>query len=324
MSVCALWVWVCCVVLRMWVCREGVRGCRHVECIECELFLLNKCKHNVRCGPVLRTCGWVMPAEDSTALFVSSSGILPIVPAALGAMLDVENCQNEDIREFMPLITQIIMKFKTKVAPVLEDFFLPVVQASLALLRVEVDPADENAKADQMALRRCYFEFLNCCISNSLAGVLVAPKNAAHTPEILSTVLRGGVEYKDAQSQKICFNMLQKLIRLWLGKAEVGLAGFDDFVLTQIVPTCFQSVLKPDFNPDDGWSYLVLGEIAALLLATYSVAGSTLVQFLQNVFFPSIPLPQDVALDIVACLESEDKQKVRQCLKLVSQRLVHR
>lgn len=47
--------------------------------------------------------------------------------------------------------------------------------------------------------------------------------------------------------------MLQKLIRLWLGKADVGLVGFDDFVFTQIVPACFQSVLKPDFNPDDGW-----------------------------------------------------------------------
>lgn len=80
-------------------------------------------------------------------------GILPIVPASLGAMLDVDNCQNEDIRDFMPLITQIIMKFKTKVAPVLADFFLPVVQATLTLLRIDVDPADENAKADQVCAR---------------------------------------------------------------------------------------------------------------------------------------------------------------------------
>ena len=43
-------------------------------------------------------------------------------------------------------------------------------------------------------------------------------------------------------------------------KAGVGAAGFDELVIAQIVPTCFKSILKVDFDPDDAW-------VSAALLA---------------------------------------------------------
>ena len=42
-------------------------------------------------------------------------GILPIMPQALASMLDVTTCQIHDLKEFVPLINQIIDKFKAKV-----------------------------------------------------------------------------------------------------------------------------------------------------------------------------------------------------------------
>jgi exportin-T len=245
-------------------------------------------------------------------------GILPIMPQALASMLDVTTCQIHDLKEFVPLINQIIDKFKAKVEPMLNEIFMPVVQATYANLNQSVDPNDMDTLNELRILRRCYYEFLSCLITNSLTGVLTSPANAPHSDQVLATIIGGAADPSDIKAQKVCFSMLADLAKVWFGKPGVGVAGFDELVIAQVVPTCFQSILKVDFDPDDAWSYLVLGQIAECLILVFNIAGLALVQFLEQQYFPSMSLPQDTAGTVLAVIQTKDKKQVTQVLKQLS------
>ena len=190
----------------------------------------------------------------------------------------------------------------------LNEIFMPVVQATYANLNQSVDPNDMDTLNELRILRRCYYEFLSCLITNSLTGeleesrssscidescmaattgrrwagsrpvapstsvadayayvffigrslpgkigVLTSPANAPHSDQVLATIIGGAADPSDVKAQKVCFSMLTDLAKSWFGKPGVGVAGFDELVMAQFVPTCFQSILKVDFDPDDAW-----------------------------------------------------------------------
>ena len=83
--------------------------------------------------------------------------------------------------------------------------------------------------------------------------MLTSPANAPHSDRVLATIIGGAADPSDVKAQKVCFSMLADLARSWFGKPGVGAAGFDELVIAQIVPTCFESILKVDFDPDDAW-----------------------------------------------------------------------
>lgn len=152
-------------------------------------------------------------------------GILPVIPAALSTMLDVHTCQINDLKEFVPLINQIIDKFKQKVEPMLNDIFLPLIEATFANLNQAVDPSDLDTLNELKLLRRCYYEFLNCVISNSLTEILISETNAPHTQQVLATIVDGAGQTGDPKAQKVCFHMLHKLARVWFGKPNAGMSA---------------------------------------------------------------------------------------------------
>ena len=50
--------------------------------------------------------------------------------------------QARDIQEFIPLINQLIVKYKERLLPVLEEIFMPVCASIIALLGVPFDVDD--------------------------------------------------------------------------------------------------------------------------------------------------------------------------------------
>jgi len=54
----------------------------------------------------------------------------------------------------------------------LNGVFMPVVQAIYTNLNQAVDLNDMGTLTELFILRRCYYEFISCLISNSLAGEL--------------------------------------------------------------------------------------------------------------------------------------------------------
>ena len=105
--------------------------------------------------------------------------------------------QSHDIQEFIPLMNQLIVKYKQRIAPFLNDIFMPVVQAIILHLEQPFDPANQEvthgrthaqththkhtgpmpsfrpqALREHHGLQKSYFLFLNSLANNNVICVL--------------------------------------------------------------------------------------------------------------------------------------------------------
>nr|XP_045218722.1 exportin-T-like [Macaca fascicularis] len=84
--------------------------------------------------------------------------VLPFIPSASEHML--KDCEAEDLQEFIPLINQIMDKFKIQVSPFLRQMFMPLLHAVFEVLLRPVEENDQSAALEKQMLRRSYFAFL--------------------------------------------------------------------------------------------------------------------------------------------------------------------
>eukprot|EP00040_Diaphanoeca_grandis_P019176 m.101032 g.101032 ORF g.101032 m.101032 type:complete len:964 (+) comp27298_c0_seq1:272-3163(+) len=250
--------------------------------------------------------------------------ILPFIPVAVSTLFDLNSCQLEDLEEVIPLINQIVAKFKDKVGPMLDAIFIPVIKATFSILNQSVEENDLYTKQSLTQLRRYYYDFLGFLIIHDLSGVLTSEKNAPYSGQLLSTIVQGAMEVSDAKGQKVCFSMLRNLIKLWFRSQTSGVPGFDAYVFSHIIPCCFESILRPTFDPDDAWSYLVLNEIADVLITTNKVADGAFIQFLEGTYFRNIQMPPQSSAPLLELIQKGQKKPLSQCLMRLSKDLVPR
>eukprot|EP00118_Oscarella_pearsei_P000252 m.4515 g.4515 ORF g.4515 m.4515 type:complete len:847 (+) comp10890_c0_seq1:178-2718(+) len=67
--------------------------------------------------------------------------ILPFIPLAVSHLL--KDCGQRDLQEFIPLINQIISRFKAQVQPIVGEIFLPIVQGIFNFLGELSDESDQ-------------------------------------------------------------------------------------------------------------------------------------------------------------------------------------
>ncbi|XP_064399906.1 exportin-T-like [Halichondria panicea] len=70
--------------------------------------------------------------------------LLKYVPMAVSLLL--KDCKSRDIQEFIPLVNQLIVKYKQLVAPILQEVFFPVCQHILTCIDLPCDPSDLNVR----------------------------------------------------------------------------------------------------------------------------------------------------------------------------------
>ncbi|XP_015780138.1 PREDICTED: exportin-T-like [Acropora digitifera] len=75
-------------------------------------------------------------------------GVLPFIPVALDHLL-IEDCTARDIQEFIPLINQIIARFKLQIGPLLSDAFMPIVNRIFSVLHKLAENKDEEVQCAQ-------------------------------------------------------------------------------------------------------------------------------------------------------------------------------
>lgn len=179
------------------------------------------------------------------------------------------------------------------------------------MLGTAVDPRDLVTKQDNVELRRYYFEFLGCVISNDLAGVLASARNAAQASAVLEFLIGGCTDATDVKTQKVCFGALGKLTVNWLKKDGGGPPEFGAYVASHVIPTCFGPVFGESLDLNDAWAVWVVDEIANVLRGLYFAMGMPLCQHLESVYFPSIQLPQALATEFLQVLAAEKKGENR-------------
>ncbi|XP_038054110.1 exportin-T-like [Patiria miniata] len=237
--------------------------------------------------------------------------LLPYVPMAVEHLL--KKSEARDIHEFIPLINQIASKFKRTIVPFMRSVFMPIVTTIFSVLGQPADELDIQAKQDKDLLKRSYFQFLQTLVANDVSEV-ISSQDAENFKQVLLTIIQGAVESQDPIVQKTAFAILRKLVDKWAGKD--GLPGFRDFIYKYIVPACFMAPLKATFNLSDGQTVLALNEDAAVLKSVLAKEGSQLISFLQQDYFPSLPLGPEPAQAFCRALQEMELKMFRNYSKV--------
>ena len=56
--------------------------------------------------------------------------------------------QSHDIQESIPLVNQLVAKYKARISPFLQEVFMPVVQTIITCLNQPFDPADLEVREE--------------------------------------------------------------------------------------------------------------------------------------------------------------------------------
>ncbi|XP_029201596.2 exportin-T-like [Acropora millepora] len=237
-------------------------------------------------------------------------GVLPFIPVALDHLL-IEDCTARDIQEFIPLINQIIARFKLQIGPLLSDAFMPIVNRIFSVLRKLAENKDEEVIREKETLRRSYFLFVAAIVTNDVTSVLTS-QNCQDLDQVLMTLIQGAVEFPDPVAQKISFNILRKLVELWGGSNGIG---FEEFIYKSIVPATFMAPMKSTFNLADAQTILTLQEIILTQRTILQKQGGQLIDFLQNKYLPTLPLSPQVIQDYTSALEHADIKTFKNFVK---------
>lgn len=235
--------------------------------------------------------------------------ILPFLPQAMEKLLKQPDAK--ELYDFLPLVNQIVMKFKSAISPFLSQVFMPVVLTIHQVLSAPTDVNDRVSAEEKKMLQRGYFLFLSTIVCNCLDVLKV--QEMQNLNQVLMSLIHGAVEIPDPASQKSCFATLKKLIQEWGGKDVFP--GFPEFIYKEIVPACFAAPMKPTFDLTDGQTTLALGESASCIAETFQQRGPEFLNFLRSDFFPSRGIGQENAEMYITQMQATSIATFRKWLK---------
>ena len=248
--------------------------------------------------------------------------IMAFVPVTVDYLL--RTAESKTIVDFIPLLNQIISKFKKNLVPYLQHVFMPIVHKMWALMSEQpVDDSDSVLKSEREALRRAYFTFLQCIVTQDVMEV-ISSQAANDAKDVLESVVRGAVEIPDDPvTQKLCFSILRTLVEKWgdenannakggvetsASSAAAEADGFRVFIYERIIPACFQAPLQPHFDLNDGAYSLAAGECAMCLKTLHEKRGEEFAQHLRNNVFVPLNVGDDVSGQFFLAVKREPKE----------------
>lgn len=201
--------------------------------------------------------------------------VLPFIPIAVHNLL--KHCNARALHQFIPLINQIVNKFKKSISPFLVEIFMPVVKTVFRLL------SEDRESEDAKTVRRTYFQFIHAIVSNNLTDVLLSQQ--PHDSEmVLLTLKQGAVDYPDPLAQKVCFNIFHKFLDSW---KSTNTNVLYDFIMQIIIPSCFQAPMQPTFDLTDAQTVLVLKETSSIMKDLFTLLGNKVTEALRG-YLPTL------------------------------------
>ncbi|XP_013382049.1 exportin-T [Lingula anatina] len=230
------------------------------------------------------------------------SEILPYVPLAMEQLL--KDAEAKELYDFLPLMNQVISKFKKEIVPFLQQIFMPVVTTIFQALNKPSDQLDQIAAAEKKLLHKGYFGFISTILNQDVAEILTL-QESHNLYNILVTVVQGAVDFPDPSAQKLCFQILKKTIELWGDPGS--LSGFEDFIYKNVVPACFMAPMKSTFDLKDAQTVLALGESGLVLKTVLEKRGDEFVVFLQTKYLPEVNMTPETIQEYTEALKSDPK-----------------
>ncbi|GLH14133.1 Uncharacterized protein GBIM_18537 [Gryllus bimaculatus] len=230
--------------------------------------------------------------------------ILPYIPRASQGLL--KNNDIKSMQEYIPLLVQIISKFKKDVQPFLQECLTPIVTAIFSTLLAPLEEGDEDGKVEKNSLRKLYFQFISAVITNAIE-VFHGQQNVVKQ-EILMSVVQGADDPIDPVMQKNCFVILRKLIES--SGEEISAASGNEFLLFMhqtVIRLCFEVVLKSACTAHTPNTDVVLMECAACLKAMYNKRGEEMVTFVETTCLANPQIPPQRRGEFAFALKSDTK-----------------
>jgi hypothetical protein len=257
--------------------------------------------------------------EATLKVLTVAGGIAQVVPRSIFYLHRMVTCLREAllpyVSTFMDLLvrtnslreltdtvrfsSQVTSKFKGAVAPLWDAMLMPLVTRIFDVVRDGVPSSTDRLENEQADLQRVYFHLLSTIVSSDCAGALATEANMPHFASIVATVTEGCTSHATS-TQKVCFSVLQRIVREWASRD-----GFAEFAFSAIVPTCFSVPLSAEFDVKDAATMLVLSEIAAVHRAMAQTMPAY-PGFLTSTFFPRASIPGEVAAQFAAALVAPD------------------
>ena len=247
---------------------------------------------------------------------ILGEGILPYVPVVTPPLL-VNSNDSDELREVIRLLNMLTIKFKARMAPVLEATFLTLIGRTFALMP---SAAHDGAGAgrtfalnERLQLQKLYFSFIDHTIKHDCALVLYADCNVAQLEQFLETVRNGCIGADgfapDLLMHKACFDIIRQLVLIWLGPSEAPppaaiRSRFAEFAVQRATDAMFRCASLPHFDLGDAEANAVLSSIASLQGTMVQTLGVVFPQYVHDVYLPSINCPPNMARDFAAQLQT--------------------
>jgi exportin-T len=237
--------------------------------------------------------------------------LLDYVPLAVSLML--KDAELSDIQELIPLINQLITKYKSRIAPFIQEVFMFVIQTITSCTSQPYDPLDVEECRDRMNLQKSYYLFINSLCINGVTEVIYN-LGSEQLYEVLQTVIDGARTSSDPSVKKICIMSLKRLVEIWGVSGCVD--GFMDFCYKEVLPVCFHVPLQRHFDVNEAQSFLCLGEIAGLLKGLVNCGGNEFLLYLQNHYLISLNIHLNLIQELLVKLQEVDTKSLKPYLKV--------
>ncbi|XP_075252322.1 exportin-T-like isoform X2 [Convolutriloba macropyga] len=230
--------------------------------------------------------------------------------------------------EFIPLVNQVVARYKKQCVEMLDGIFVPVLQVfSMVALSQDPHPTTEPSSQQQLnlvedeatmtelrsQLKRSFFTFINTILHNE-AFPVISGKGQDVVWMVLMSVADGALHFPDPVTQKLCFTILKKFIEV-ADEASGSAADIRKFTFSNILPACFAVCCAPGFNPRDAQSNMALMEAGGALKFSVEKYGESVVEYISGTYLPSQNIPQEKINELTIAIRTYDAKRFREFYK---------
>ncbi|KAI9755581.1 MAG: hypothetical protein M4579_004229 [Chaenotheca gracillima] len=274
--------------------------------------------------------------------------ILAQLPRWIDGLL-TQSSTKDEMATFLRLLQQIVFSFKTEIFDILDTLLTPLVQRVFAGLGEPTTGTDDEVQLAE--LRREYLNFLLVILNNDLGSVLVSSANQNIFDTLVTTIEHFAKDTSDYPTSRVALSLFTKMSAQWGGPDLINpldpsrpptsaaingngtsgdisnptqqpqLPGFDRFMMERFSAGSWQLPMSPSFNAKDAQARQVLTEVATLQKTIYAKTGKDFLQWMREVWFPSLNMGRDMAEEYLRALEGLDAKGWRQFYVAFIQRI---
>eukprot|EP01061_Rhynchopus_euleeides_P021935 TRINITY_DN35799_c0_g1_i1.p1 TRINITY_DN35799_c0_g1~~TRINITY_DN35799_c0_g1_i1.p1 ORF type:complete len:1032 (+),score=418.97 TRINITY_DN35799_c0_g1_i1:259-3354(+) len=234
--------------------------------------------------------------------------VMPVMEGVMG------HADISDMPKVVRIPTQLLQRLKGDAVEHVQQFFAPLIERVLQVSPIawlhRPDAMNSEQGREHLEILKAYFGLLIQATQPECIQIFLC--NGPTSPfvqTVLDTVSKGCLSTPEMEVAKACFQIMIKFAQAWCA----SVAGFSDYLATQVIPMTVATLKQPHFRPEDAKSSQVATEIANLYIFLFRSAGSD--AFSRALSSAWGDLPQEEILGLLTTLQGGEPKRVRDVLR---------